>query len=816
MARTGGRKPRPVAAGVSRTRKPEELSLEDWQVALRRQYAAGLSLQVRNTGTEPVFSEFAVTNPQTRGTYRVAIRGQGLGDNYCSCPDFAVNTLGTCKHVEYVLGRLRRRRGGAAALAAGFHPPYSEVYLRYGARQEVVFRAGAECPAPVRRLAARHFDAGGVLASTGYGRFHRFLEQLPRVAGDKHEVRCYDDALAFVSAARDRHELQQRLETAYPEGATAAAFSGLLKVALYPYQRDGALFAAKAGRCLLADDMGLGKTVQAIAAAEILARHGGLEHVLVICPTSLKHQWQQEISRFTSRSAVVVEGLAPSRQRGYRTPAFWHIVNYDVVHRDLPLIRESSPGMIILDEAQRIKNWKTRAAQAIKQLDSDYALVLTGTPLENRLEELHSIVQFVDQHRLGPLFRFLATHQQVDENGRVVGYHRLDEIARTLAAVLLRRTKAAVLPELPERLEKRFFVPLTEQQHEHHEENREIVAKIVAKWRRCGYLSEIDQKRLTAALQKMRMACDSTYLLDGHTDHGPKMAELTVLLTELLEDPGAKVVIFSQWLRMHELVSRRARAHGWEYVLFHGGLSSPQRRDVVARFRQDPACRLFLATDAGGVGLNLQHASVVVSLDLPWNPAVLEQRIGRVHRLGQHRPVQVIHFITEQSIEEGILALLAFKRSVFAGVLDGGAHEVFLGGTRLKQFMESVERAAAGSQTAAPEPAAAHGEPTAAALAGSAPTGPGPAKGLAATGPQALAQLLAAGAALLGKLAEVVREGDVGQTKPSADGIPGLVGRDQTTGQAYLRLPLPQGPALEALSTLLQALGGVDTAAGSR
>ena len=159
------------------------------------------------------------------------------------------------------------------------------------------------------------------------------------------------------------------------------------------------------------------------------------------------------------------------------------------------------------------------------------------------------------------------------------------------------------------------------------------------------------------------MACDSTYLLDQKTDHGVKADELAQLLGEVFEDRHAKVVVFSQWVRMHELVVRRLERRKWEHVFFHGGVPGPQRKGLVHRFKEDPACRLFLATDAGGVGLNLQNASAVVNLDQPWNPAVLEQRIGRVHRLGQRRPVRVVHFIAQGTIEEGMLGLLKFKKS---------------------------------------------------------------------------------------------------------------------------------------------------------
>ena len=219
----------------------------------------------------------------------------------------------------------------------------------------------------------------------------------------------------------------------------------------------------------------------------------------------------QEIEKFTDRSAVVVEGLLARRAELYAAPSFYKITNYDVIHRDLDAIRQWQPDVVILDEAQRIKNWKTRTAQSVKRLESKYAIVLTGTPLENRLEELHSIVEFVDRFRLGPMFRFLAEHQHVDEAGRVVGYRNLSKISETLGAILIRRTKDKVLQELPERMEKRFFVPMTKEQMDYHEENREIVARIVQKWRRYGFLAEADQLRMRIALQNMRMSCNSTY-----------------------------------------------------------------------------------------------------------------------------------------------------------------------------------------------------------------------------------------------------------------------------------------------------------------
>src|SRR5439155_6787629 len=221
------------------------------------------------------------------------------------------------------------------------------------------------------------------------------------------------------------------------------------------------------------------------------------------------------------------------------------ITNYETLARDFDLINAWAPDVVIVDEAQRVKNWNTVAARALKRIARPYAIVLTGTPLQNRLEELISIVQFVDQHRLGPTWRLLHEHQRRDESGRVIGYRDLDRIGATLAPIMIRRRKAEVLDQLPERIDNTLFVPMTEQQLVHHTENGDIVARIVKRWRKNGFLSDIDQRVLTCALQNMRMSCNSTYLLDHETDHGTKADELMPILEDLFEQPDAKVVIFS-------------------------------------------------------------------------------------------------------------------------------------------------------------------------------------------------------------------------------------------------------------------------------
>lgn len=787
--KTPRRPVRESAPRLSRTQRPEDLPVADWQTGLRRQFGSEQEFTFENLGSEPVFSEFTVSNPASRSRYRVAIRGAASGDNYCACADFATNDLGTCKHVEFLLAKLSARRGGKAAFKRGFQPSYSEIYLHYAGVRGLRFRPGGECPAELLKLAAKLFEP-----SDGWRAKTPTITQLdtPRAAAHTagHELRCYDDALAFVAAARDGRTRQSALDAAYPGGASDAALTGLLKVPMYAYQAEGALFAARAGRALIGDEMGLGKTVQAIAAMELFARHCGAERVLIVCPTSLKHQWHRELERFSGRAAQVIQGGRALRQQQYAEPAFCKIANYDTLARDLDLIQAWAPDLVIADEAQRIKNWNTVAARALKRIQSPYAVVLTGTPLENRLEELISIVQFVDQHRLGPTWRLLHQHQTRDENSRVVGYRNLDRLGTTLAPILIRRRKKDVLAQLPERLDKTFFVPMTEPQRLMHEENRETVARIVARWRRMGFLTDGDQRRLTCCLQNMRMACDSTYLLDGETDHGCKVNELLDLLEDLFEQPGAKAVIFSAWLRMHELIARKLAARGWGHVLFHGGVPGEQRGTLVDRFHADPDCRVFLSTDAGGVGLNLQHAApTVINMDLPWNPAVLEQRIGRVHRMGQTRGVQVINFVAQGSIEEGMLSLLAFKKSLFAGVLDGGEQEVFMNGTRLARFIESVEAATTATPGVMPAPEEPSTE-VAAATSTAEPIATAPAISINPWAP-----LLKVGLDLMTTLA--ASKPDEGIPKPD------WIETDPRNGHRYLRLPVPEPAAVHKLAAAL-------------
>lgn len=666
-------------------RKPGNLSLEHWQIALRKQFVQGRNFGIRKHEGHPVFSDYTVYNPETKNTYKVALRDNSQQMNFCSCLDFKTNHLGTCKHIEAVILKINEKPQLASLLKKGYTPPYSSVYLRYGKERTVKLRVGTTSSSRIRRIAANFFDDNNCLNEYGFRHFEKFRAQASEIDPD---FRCYEDAFEYILSRRNN---QYRLDTVNQRYPREQELDGLIKTRLFPYQKTGILFAAKAGRSLICDEMGLGKTIQAIGTAELMKQEFGIGNVLVVCPTSLKYQWESEIKRFTSASVNVIEGLPHLRKQQYLSGEFYKIVSYNTLNNDIQKINEGDFDLVILDEAQRIKNWKTKIAQSVKKIRSLYALVLTGTPLENKLEELYSIVQFVDPFKLGPYYRFLDRYQVKNDTGRVIGYDHLHEIKEKLSDVMIRRNKAEVLSQLPERTDKTLFVTMTDKQMELHHEFREVVARLIHKWRTYGFLSELDRQRLMINLNLMRMVCDSTYILDQETRFDTKIDELICILEEYFEGNNEKVVIFSQWERMTRIVAKELETRDIGFQYLHGGVPAKDRKSLFDHFNNEPDCRVFLSTDAGSTGLNLQTASMIINLDIPWNPAVLEQRIGRVHRYGQKNKVSVINFVSTGTIEHRMLDVLKFKTSLFEGILNNGEDSIFLADDKFREFMRSVE-----------------------------------------------------------------------------------------------------------------------------
>ena len=676
---------------VSYHRQPTDITVDAWQSSLRMQFGKESVFGLENNGEHPVFSDFKVTNPENGTEYRVAIRSKVANtDNFCSCLDFKTNGLGVCKHIGFVMHHLEHKRGNKKLLKAGFRQPHSSIFIDYTAGRKIRMSIGTENEAAYTKVANQYFDTNLVITDKGLSQFDQLLNEARSI---HDSFRCYDDALEYVIEQRERLRRQTRIAELFAKGNNSPIFKKIVKVPLYEYQKQGVIFAALAGRSLIADEMGLGKTIQAIGTAELMSREFGVSRVLVVCPTSLKYQWKTEVEKFTDSHIHVIEGGITSRQKQYDAiDTLYTVVGYHTVANDLHTLNTLGFDLVILDESQRIKNWATKTSAAIKRLKSPYAIVLTGTPIENKLEELYSIMQVIGQFRLPPLYLFLRQYQVVHESGKVIGYKNLHEIGKQLSDVLLRRRKKDVLKQLPARVDKTLLVAMTRQQTDIHDGLKTDVAQLVLKWQRQHFLNENDRKHLMLLLGQMRMVCDSTYILDQKTRYDTKVLETMCILEEFFAN-GAhqKAVIFSQWERMTRLIRMELEDRGIGYQYLHGGVPSKLRGGLLDTFREDPNCQVFLSTDAGGVGLNLQSASLVINLDIPWSPGLLEQRIGRVYRMGQKNAVQVINLVSKGGIEERLIGVLKFKDSLAKGVLDEGEDVIFMETSKFNDLMGEIK-----------------------------------------------------------------------------------------------------------------------------
>ncbi|MCF8131100.1 MAG: DEAD/DEAH box helicase, partial [Deltaproteobacteria bacterium] len=583
------------------------------------------------------------------------------GSGHCTCPDFLSNRLGTCKHLIHVKKHLKKRKDFQKKLARERFP-FVDIFWDSVTQQPKLFseRSGPET-ADLTSLLEEYFDGNG-----NYTRktLPEMMPLLTDLEGNKR-VRIQPAVLAHLDAVLEDEQMAELSRTVKPKDHG-------LKIRLYPYQEEGVKFALFKKACLIGDEMGLGKTLQAIALAVMKKEVFGFQRVLVVTLASLKDQWKREIDRFSDETSVVVAGPAPKRRAIYRGDEyFFAITNYEAVLRDVTVISRFKPDLVILDEAQRIKNFSTKTADAVKRLPRKHALVLTGTPLENKLEDVYSIVQFLDPHLLSPLWQFAADHFMINrkKKGHILGYRNLEKLHEKLKPVVIRRKKEEVLKDLPDEVVNNYYVDFHQEQREIYAGYARMLLPLINK----KFQTPMDLRRIQKLLMGMRMVCNSTYLIDRTTHISPKFTELASVIDELVIQSGRKMVIFSEWTTMTFLIARQLSEAGISFVELSGKIPVKKRQSLIDEFTHNPDCRVFLSTDAGGTGLNLQAADCVVNFELPWNPARLNQRIGRVSRIGQKSQcINVVNFICKGSIEERIFAGIQLKTDLFKGVFEGG------------------------------------------------------------------------------------------------------------------------------------------------
>jgi len=540
-----------------------ELNQEQIQIERRRKRAREEIVKVVDRGRHPVYSAFEITSLSGR-TYQVQIRSLTERLNSCTCPDYQTNLLGTCKHIEGVLLHLHNAMGEEAwEKYAAQAPPTTQIYLHQA--DKITVRVSLPLPrtGKLRPVLLRYFDAEGILVGSPVQALPALFQEIGSLHPRSRARLSIDQAVQqHLAKLQDLAAIERQKVWFLEQVAAGARTFDVISTKLYPYQETGAMHLAFGGRTMLADDMGLGKTVQAIAAASMLQQLRDIKRVLVVSPASLKHQWAREVQRFTSFPVQVIQGNIKARRGLYRQPAFFNIINYELVRRDVDDLQRLKPDLVILDEAQRIKNWRTKTADAVKRLQSPYAFVLTGTPLENRLDELYSVFQFLDPRILGPLWRFNEQYFQLERKRsgsyKVLGYKNLDLLRERIAPYVLRRVRDEVLFDLPERTDNNFFVEMTREQWLAYDEFRQTVARLLATMRRRP-LTPKEQNIMLMVLVKMRLICNALALHDRELSPkdrertSPKLRELAKILEDEVSVDGRKAVIFSQWARMLDL-----------------------------------------------------------------------------------------------------------------------------------------------------------------------------------------------------------------------------------------------------------------------
>jgi SNF2 family DNA or RNA helicase len=443
-----------------------------------------------------------------------------------------------------------------------------------------------------------------------------------------------------------------------------------LQAELRDYQLDGFTWLSRLanlqmGACL-ADDMGLGKTVQTIA---VMLEQKARGACLVVAPTSVCHNWENELARFAP--TLTVYRLAAAQDRASQIEAMGPgdvlIASYGLLHQEDEALTKRAWNMVVFDEAQNLKNADTKRAKVSQKLDAKFRVALSGTPIENYLDELWSLFNTINSGLLGSRESFQRRFAGPIERDRKPAAR--DALRALIRPFILRRTKSAVLSELPPCTDLTVTVQLPEDERAFYEAVRRRAMENIA-----ALDGPPGQRKIhiLAEIGKLRRLCCHPALIDPKSPlESAKLASFLELTDELLRNRH-KALVFSQFLGHLEKVREALDARGVRYQYIDGSVTAQARADRVAAFQAGEGELFLISLKAGGTGLNLTAADYVIHLDPWWNPAVEDQASGRAHRIGQNRPVTVYRLVVEDSIEERILELHKHKRDLATDLLDGG------------------------------------------------------------------------------------------------------------------------------------------------
>ncbi len=629
-----------------------------------------------------IYGDHTLTN-ENGVKYKVFLRDFENETGYSDSADSRLNKLGTTKHIMFAFSQLKENKTLYGKL--GKTCPFIEIYCDPLNEYKISWFYPHKLPVEEQLLISRYFKKALFIEDAEITGFLGFIE----TANGSGIIKIRPEVREKIEAAFEKVMLARLKEIHVPDYS-------MIKAELFPYQKEGIEFALYRKSAIIADEMGLGKTVQAIGTAILKKQIFSFRKTLVVCPASLKSQWKEEIEKFSDEKPLIIQGNPDERIFQYSdNEHYFFIVNYETILRDQVAINKAGFDFLIMDEAQRAKNYETKTANSLKRIDAKHKLVITGTPIENRLIDIFSIMSILDPEFLGPLWEFSYQHClfDPDRHDKINGYYDLQKLHKKLDEVLLRREKRKVIDQLPDLQQINIHVNLSPLQSDYHSSYAKGISQIIHK----KFLTPYDLQRLQLLLASMRMVCDSTYLIDEETNESPKLEELQYILLEKLDVPNndRKIIIFSEWVKVHKLIGKLLRDHNIGFVELNGKIPVKSRGELIRKFETNPQYKVFLSTEAGGSGLNLQMADTLINFELPWNPAKKNQRIGRIDRIGQKsNKLTIFNFITRRSIEEQIASGLLVKQSLFDGVLGKETHSDFVdfSSKGRSQFIKQLEQ----------------------------------------------------------------------------------------------------------------------------
>lgn len=605
----------------------------------KKAYQAAYSLEFADN----IYGEHLLTNE--RGVqYKLTLRDLNRKHGYCNCPDYKINKLGTCKHLIYTFQQLQNDPGRIPAQMPPF--PFIEVFLNPFRNNKISYFFPEKLTGPIAELFYRYFGNKNFIDDDEIERFTGFLNNTDKFK----QILLRPEVLEKVKTTTEKASIIRLRQS------TKLNFS-VLKSPLQTFQKEGVEFATFNTGTILADDIELGKITQAVATAVMKRDLFGFSKTLIICPANIRHHWKREIERLTAEQPLIIEGTPEERNRQYRIEnQYFRIINYENVLNDLAMLVELHPDFLILDEAQRIKNYASAISTSIRSILRRHTLVLAGSPFESRLIELYALVMHVDAGLLSPLWEFSYKYCIFDDHNsnNIVGYYDLDELMARLENVLLRREKEEVIKQLPQISNIDVPVDMHPSQMKIHQKiARELLVMVNKKM-----LTQFETQHAFQLIKKLRMVADSSFLVDELTNISPKIEELKAILGEKLNIRRSrkKVIIFTEWKKMLQIIARSLRVSKIRHVEITDETALKQRNILFKTFEQDDECNVLLTSQADLSASNIRVADVIINFDAPADRDSKSQRMGSLSGIIQRQGnLTIINLVAKNSIEEKIV-----------------------------------------------------------------------------------------------------------------------------------------------------------------